>query len=87
MKPVRWFDIPAGTRKTAEKSFSSKPTIAMKLADELGSVFDDEDFVDLFPKRGKPAESPSRLAVATLLQFTEGLTDRQTNRRSNLWSD
>jgi transposase len=52
----------------------------MVLADELGSVFDDEEFADLFPSRGKPAESPSRLAVTTILQFTEGLTDRQTEQ-------
>ena len=37
----------------------------------------DRDFADLFPARGRPAEAPVRLALATLLQFMEGLTDRQ----------
>jgi transposase len=30
-----------------------------------------------FPRRGQPAEAPWRLAVATVLQFAEGLSDRQ----------
>jgi hypothetical protein len=32
---------------------------------------------DLFPERGQPAKSPARLAWVTVLQFAEGLTDRQ----------
>jgi len=31
----------------------------------------------LFPPRGRPAEAPWRLALITVLQFAEGLTDRQ----------
>ncbi|MDR3615477.1 MAG: transposase [Candidatus Obscuribacterales bacterium] len=78
LKPARWFEISRETRKVAEKSFQSKPTIAMKLAGELGSIFVDEDFCDLFSRKGKLTESPSCLAIVTLLQFAEGLTDRQT---------
>lgn len=37
----------------------------------------DRDFVDLFPSQGQPAASPARLALVTLLQFMEALTDRQ----------
>lgn len=37
----------------------------------------DEDFHDLFPVRGQPAEAPWRLALVTLMQYAEGLTDRQ----------
>ena len=33
--------------------------------------------VATLPTRGRPAEAPVRLALATLLQFMEGLTDRQ----------
>ena len=49
----------------------------MKLRDELGMIYTDEQFSDLFPERGQPAESPARLALVTVLQFAEGLTDRQ----------
>jgi transposase len=31
----------------------------------------------LFPSRGQPAEAPWRLALVTLMQYAEGLTDRQ----------
>lgn len=40
-------------------------------------LFRDEDFAGLFPARGKPAWSPGRLALVLVLQFVEGLTDRQ----------
>ena len=49
----------------------------MKLRDELGMIYADEQFSDLFPERGQPAESPARLALVTVLQFAEGLTNRQ----------
>ena len=38
---------------------------------------EDSDFADLFPSRGQPAEAPWRLALVTLMQYGEGLTDRQ----------
>lgn len=46
------------------------------LRDELGTLFTDEDFVDLFPTHGRPAYSPWRLALVTILQFRENLSDR-----------
>jgi transposase len=47
------------------------------LRDALGTLYHDEDFADLFPMRGQPAEAPWRLALVTVLQFVEGLPDRQ----------
>ena len=49
----------------------------MALRDELGTVYTDEQFRDLFAERGQPAESPAKLALVIVLQFAEGLTDRQ----------
>ena len=49
----------------------------MTLRDKLGSIFDDEDFVGLFPKDGQPGLPPWRLALVTILQFRENLSDRQ----------
>ena len=37
----------------------------------------DSAFAPLFPSRGQPAESPARLALITIMQFAEGLPDRQ----------
>jgi transposase len=47
------------------------------LRDRLGPVFGDAGFADLYPQRGQPAYTPWRLALVTLLQFREGLSDRQ----------
>ncbi len=49
----------------------------MRLRDTLGTIFEDHEFADLFPRRGKPAEAPWRLALVCLVQYMEELTDRQ----------
>src|SRR5258708_4014288 len=49
----------------------------MQLRDTLGTIYEDEQFADLFPQRGQPAETPWRLALVSVLQFLEGLSDRQ----------
>ena len=54
-----------------------KGLLAMRLRDELGGLYRDEEFLSLFDKRGQPAEAPWRLAVVLVLQTVEGLTDRQ----------
>jgi len=43
----------------------------------LGAIYKDDQFAALFPRRGQPAEAPGRLALATVLQYVEGLSDRQ----------
>jgi hypothetical protein len=64
-------EIPAETERIARLVFP-KSSLAMKLRDELGMIYADEQFSDLFPERGQPAESPARLALVTVLQFAEG---------------
>ena len=49
----------------------------MQMYDQLDMLFHDADFADLFPVQGQRAEAPVRLALVTLFQFWEGLTDRQ----------
>ena len=49
----------------------------MHLRDELGALFSEEQFADLFPAKGQPAEWPAVLAVVLVLQYWEGLSDRQ----------
>jgi len=43
----------------------------------LGSIFDDEQFTNLYPSRGQPGLAPWRLAFTTIMQFMENLSDRQ----------
>ena len=69
-------DIPEETLLVARAAFR-KGSHAMQMRDELGTIFTDEQFVDLFPNIGQPAEAPWRLALVTVLQFAENLTDRQ----------
>jgi len=69
--------IPEETRRIARAVFPMG-TLAMDVRDNLAELYTDEDFIDLFAARGQAAECPWRLAVVTILQFLEGLTDRQT---------
>ncbi len=68
--------IPAETARIA-RAANPKGTLAMWLRDGLGAIYTDEEFADLYPERGQPALAPWRLAVVTLLQYAEDLTDRQ----------
>ena len=65
-----------------DKLRANDPTLLAKSgafgrASALGAVFADVDFADLYPKLGQPAYAPWRLALVTLMQFREGLSDRQ----------
>lgn len=68
--------LPDETRRVALAAFP-KGTLALRIAEGLGPLYDDDQFADLFPTRGQPAASPARLALASVLQFVEGLSDRQ----------
>src|SRR5438132_7605745 len=47
------------------------------LREELGTIYTDELFAELYPQLGQPAEQPWRLALVTVMQFMENYTDRQ----------
>jgi len=49
----------------------------MQVRDTLGTVYTDEAFADLFPTYGQPACALWRLALVTVFQFMEHLTNRQ----------
>lgn len=68
--------IPAETARVARAAFP-KGNVYLKIADELGSLYQDREFLALFPRHGQPAYSPVRLALVTVVQFAEGLSDRQ----------
>src|SRR3954454_20909842 len=76
LKPTPIQPVPEETVRIARAAFR-KGNPLLKLRDELGSVFADADFADLFPKLGRPGLPPWRLALVTLLQFREDLPDRQ----------
>src|SRR5712691_3418502 len=76
MKPHGLEPIPEETRRLVER-LCPKGTLVSQLRDALGPIYSDEPFAHLFPTRGRPAEAPWRLALVTVLQAIEGLTDRQ----------
>ena len=71
--------IPALTKEIARQAFP-KGNLYMTMRDKLGTFYTDGDFIDLFPTKGQPAASPWRLALITVMQYVEGLTDRQAAR-------
>src|SRR5260221_4961351 len=68
--------IPEETRGVVQR-LGPKGMLLTQLRDALGPIYSDEHFAQLFPKRGRAAEAPWRLALVTVLQAIEGLTDRQ----------
>ena len=68
--------IPTMTAQVARAAFP-KGCLAIRVRDALGEVFEDAQFAELFAVRGRPAVSPARLALVSVLQFAEGLSDRQ----------
>jgi len=69
-------EIPALTVEIARAAFPNG-NIYMRLRDEMGMLFKDEQFEQLYSQCGQPAEAPWRLSLITLMQFMEDLTDRQ----------
>ena len=76
IKPQPIAEIPALTQQVAKSAFP-KGNPYLTLRDELGTVFEDSDFIGLFSNTGQPGLPPWRLALITLLQFRETLSDRQ----------
>jgi transposase len=76
LKPGTIPPLPDETRRVAHAIFPQDAPL-LRLHDALGSLYDDALFADLFPTHGHPAEAPWRLALVTVFQFMEDLSDRQ----------
>ena len=76
LKPEKIEEIPETTARVARAAFPKGNRI-MKLRDVFGAVYEDEDFKALFSSTGQPALAPWRLALVTIFQFLEGLSDRE----------
>jgi transposase len=61
-------EVPEKTVRVAKAAFPNG-NICLKMRDEPGTFYQDEDFERLFPSGGQPAESPWRLALVCVLQF------------------
>ena len=76
LKPQAIGPIPEETARVAHAVYP-KGNVFMRMRDELGTIYQDEAFAHLFSHTGQPAEAPWRLALVTVMQFAEGLSDRQ----------
>jgi transposase len=54
-----------------------EPPLPVAVRDRFGELFPDAQFAEGFGRRGRPGWSPGRLALVTVLQMAENLTDRQ----------
>jgi transposase len=79
MKPVPWPEPDPQVAAVIGAMYGARKAerpLAVLIRDRLGEWLADEDFAAAFGVRGKPGWSPSRLALVTVLQRAEDLTDR-----------
>jgi transposase len=69
-------EIPAETVRVARAAFP-RGTVVTRLRDEFSDLYRDEDFRRFYPSQGQPGLAPWRLALVTVFQFLEPLSDRQ----------
>ena len=76
LRPEQEYEIPQKTVEIAQAAFprGNKYT---RMRDEMGPIFTDEEFADLYSETGQPAVNPWRLALVTIMQYAENMTDRQ----------
>ena len=79
MQPAVWPDPDPLVAAAIAAKYQGKRArpLAVLVRDRLGQWLRDEDFAAAFGARGRPGWSPSRLALVTVLQRAENLTDRQ----------
>jgi transposase len=86
MKRAEMDPMPEETQRLAWQLYP-KGTIYMQLHDALGPIFSDEPFRAFFAKRGRAGHAPWRLAMVTVMQAMEGLTDTQAALNAHLRID
>jgi hypothetical protein len=59
--------VPQLTARVVRAAFP-KGTLAIRIREVLGAVFDDMAFAEAFRERGRPAISPGALALVSVLQ-------------------
>jgi transposase len=74
LKPSPIAHVPEETARIAKAAFPRGNRYIL-LRETFGDLFDTADVQHLFAKEGKPAEDPARLALITVLQFAEPLSE------------
>jgi transposase len=77
LRPEPLPPIPDTTAAAVRAAFP-KGNLYVDLRTEFGTLYHDQLFADLYPPEGRLVEvAPWRLALVLVMQFIEGLTDRQ----------
>src|ERR687891_439009 len=77
LRPQSLPPVPEATAAAVHAAFP-KGNLYVELRAEFGTLYDDQLFADLYPPVGRPMEvAPWRLALVMVMQYIEGLTDRQ----------
>jgi transposase len=77
LRPETLPPIPDATAAAVRAAFP-KGNLYVDLRAEFGTLYEDQLFADLYPPQGCPVEVPPwRLALVMVMQYIEGLTDRQ----------
>ncbi len=75
LRPTPFGPVPEQTARIAQAAFpAGNPYLRMR--DALEALVEDRALAHLFPTRGRPAETPWRLALVTIFQIAEDLSDR-----------
>lgn len=90
MQPRPWPEPAPEVAAAIAAMYRGRREVPLPVAvrDELGELFADSEFASAFGAEGRPGWSPGRLALVTVLQRAENLTDRQaaeTVRRDLSW--
>ncbi len=78
--------IPPEAVLVAKAAFPNE-NVYMQMRDELGNIYDDALFASVYAKVGQPAIPPWRLALISVMQFAENLSDRQEAFAVRAWID
>jgi transposase len=76
LEPRKDTGVPEMTARVVAAAFPHGSS-AIRLRDALGPIFTDERFTTAFSSHGRPSVSPGALALISVLQHMESLTDRQ----------
>src|SRR5256884_5142926 len=77
LRPEPLPPIPDVTAAAVRAAFP-KGNLYVDLRTEFGTLYEAQLFADLYPREGRPVEvAPWRLALVVVMQYIEGLTDRQ----------
>jgi transposase len=78
MEPQPWPEpAPEVARAVRAKNYGRKVPLPVAVRDRLGELFPDDEFATAFGRTGPAGWSPGRLALVTVFQLAEDLTDRQ----------